>query len=122
MDERNNTTATRHTVDASGERLGRVASRVAHLLMGKEKTTVTRNQVSGSPVLVKNINEMDIDQKKRDAKKYVRYSGYPGGKKEEAMEHLIERKGVAEVLRRAVYGMLPANKLRAERMKLLTIE
>ena len=63
-----------------------------------------------------------MEAKKMKNKTYSRYSGYPGGLSSESLGHLVGRKGKKEALRRAVYGMLPANKLRGDRMKRLIIE
>jgi large subunit ribosomal protein L13 len=110
-----------HTIDATGKRLGRVATEVASLLIGKDRTDVVRNVVPDVSVTVNNTSKLLIDEKKRDTKEYQWYSGYPGGRRTLSMDQLVERKGYAEILRKAVYGMLPHNRLRAERMKKLTI-
>jgi large subunit ribosomal protein L13 len=114
-------TTEQHTIDARGKRLGRVASEVAVLLMGKHRTDVTRHQAAAVSVSVENASKLLLDEKKRQQKTYQRYSGYPGGQSEMTMNKVIEKKGDSEVLRKAVYGMLPGNKLRAVRMKNLTI-
>lgn len=110
-----------HKIDAKGKKLGRLASEIAVLLMGKNLPDFEMNKVSDVKVIVSNVDDMDISLKKMKEKKYIRYSGYPGGQKEEAMEKVIEKKGSAEILSRAVYGMLPGNKLRKKRMKRLII-
>lgn len=116
------TTATDiRTIDASGKRLGRLASEVAALLAGKDKTDAVRNVVSPVSITVTNASKLLIDEKKRSQKRYDWYSGYPGGRRTLSLEQLIARAGYAEVLRKAVYGMLPHNRLRAKRMKQLTI-
>lgn len=73
-------------------------------------------------VKIVNASKVRISGNKERAKKYVRYSGYPGGKKEEPYDMLVSRRGHAEAIRRAVKGMLPKNKLQGERLKHLTIE
>jgi len=116
-------TTTQHTVtvDAAGKRIGRVATEVAAILLGKDRTDQVRYQVPPVQVTVINAAKLAIDEKKRIQKEYDRYTGYPGGRRVLSMEKLIDKKGYSEVLRKAVYGMLPGNKLRAVRMKNLTI-
>ena len=111
-----------HTVDAKGKTLGRTASAVAKLLMGKDKATFERNKVTGEKVELINTAQAKIASAKLDTKRYKRYSGYPGGLTEEKMSNLAGRKGYAELFRLAVYGMLPANRLRNELMKNLTVK
>jgi large subunit ribosomal protein L13 len=110
-----------HSVDATDRTLGRVASEVAKLLMGKDSATFERNEVSKNKVNLINVSKAKIDPKKFRAKTYLSYSGYPGGLKERTMERVIEKKGYSEVFRKAVYGMLPINKLRDKMIKNLTI-
>ena len=110
-----------HTIDATGKRLGRVASEVAALLLGKDRTDAVRNMPAPVKVTVEHASKLMIDEKKRGQKAYQFYSGYPGGLRELSMTKLIEKKGYAEVLRKAVYGMLPSNRLRSVRMKNLTV-
>ena len=111
-----------HTIDAKGKKLGRVASEAAHILMGKNTPDFTRNNVKDVVVSITNATEIQFDEKKQKQKQYVHYTGYPGGKREEVLSHLLDRKGVTEVLKRAVYGMLPANRLRKKRLSNLTVE
>jgi len=110
-----------HIIDASGKRLGRVASEVAILLMGKHRTDAVRNTVPPVRVKVEHARKLMISERKREDKKYVRYTGYPGGLREVTMQKLIDQKGFSEAVRKAVYGMLPSNRLRAKRMKNLTV-
>lgn len=110
-----------HTVDASGQSLGRVASAVAKLLMGKDSASFERHTVSGNKVTVTNASKLKISTTKMNTKTYSSYSGYPGGLKQEKMGKVVEKKGYSEVLRKAVYGMLPINKLRDKVIKNLTI-
>ena len=110
-----------HTIDATGKKIGRVATEAAVFLMGKNKVSFRRNIVSGEKVSIINAGKLSISEKKKDGKIYKRYSGYPGGLKEENMAALIARKGYGEVFRLAVYGMLPSNKLRPIIMKNLKI-
>ncbi len=110
-----------HTVDAKGKTLGRTASAVAKLLMGKDKATFERNKVTGDKVHLINVSQAKISRVKLDVKTYARYSGYPGGLTQEKMSNLAARKGYGELFKLAIYGMLPANKLRPVVMKNLTI-
>ena len=107
-----------HTIDADGKVLGRLAVEVALLLRGKHKPNFVLNQDVGDFVNIENINKMQITGKKLDQKKYYRHSGYLGNLKETLMKKLFEE-NPGEVLRKAVYGMLPANKLRPEQLKRL---
>jgi len=116
-----NTTTETHTIDATGKRLGRVASEVAHLLMGKHRTDVTRNVAAPVSVTIEHASKLLIDEKKQVQKEYDRYTGYPGGRRVLSLQKLADKKGYREILRKAIYGMLPSNKLRAVRMKNLTI-
>ena len=109
------------TIDAKGKRLGRVATEVAHILLGKHRTDAVRNIPAPVAVTITNASKLLIDEKKRQQKEYDRYTGYPGGRRVLSMEKLIDKKGYTEILRKAVYGMLPSNRLRAVRMKNLTI-
>lgn len=111
-----------YVIDAQGKMLGRVASEAAHVLMGKHKATFVKNAVVGEEVEIKNAKGIVISGTKARTKQYERYSGYPSGLKFESYEHLVARRGHKEAIRNAIYGMLPGNKLRPRRMKLLTIE
>lgn len=114
-------TKTTHTIDATGKTLGRTASMVAKLLMGKDSASFEKNEVSGNKVHLINVSKATIDPRKLTTKFYERYSGYPGGLTKERMDMLVARKGYSEIFMLAVYGMLPGNKLRATLMKNLTI-
>ena len=110
-----------HTIDASGKVLGRLATQIAVLLRGKHKPTFVPYKDEGDSVVVKNIKNLKFTGKKLEQKKYYRYSGYPGGLKETPLKKLFTEKP-AEVLKKAVWGMLPRNKLRKEMIKRLKIE
>jgi large subunit ribosomal protein L13 len=110
-----------YTVDATGKTLGRLASEVAVLLMGKNSTTFVRNSVSGNVVIVENASKIKVDPRKLEEKTYARYSGYPGGLKTPTMAQVIGKKGYREVVTIAVKGMLPDNKLKSIMMKNLTV-
>lgn len=115
----NNTKVT--TIDAAGTTVGRVASKAAMALMGKDAATFERHIMTGGKVTIMNAGKIKIDPRKLDTVKYAQYSGYPGGLRYETLAQVLEKKGIEEVLRRAVYGMLPGNKLRPEIMKNLTV-
>ncbi len=116
------TNTMKHTViDASGKTLGRVASAAAVALMGKDAATFERHMMTGGLVTIENAGKIKIDPRKLTTKLYEHYSGYPGGFREESLAQLLEKKGIEEALRRAVYGMLPGNKLRPRIMKNLSI-
>src|SRR2546428_10012171 len=101
-------------VDADGATLGRLATQVAAILRGKHKPTFTPHLDTGDPVIVVNAAKVKVTGDKLVAKRYVRHSGYPGGLKSETLERLLARRP-EEVVRRAVRGMLPQNRL-GERM------
>jgi large subunit ribosomal protein L13 len=110
-----------HIIDATGKVLGRLASQIAILLRGKHKPNFFPNKDMGDFVLVKNIKNLKITGKKMEEKKYFRHSGFLGGVKFIPLKKLFKEKP-AEVLKRAVFGMLPKNKLRAKMIKRLKIE
>lgn len=104
-----------HLIDASDEVLGRLATKVSSLLIGKHKAYFSSNLLMGDKVVVINAKNIKVTGRKLLNKKYYRHSGYPGGLKEEALSVLLMRKP-EEVIRKAVYGMLPINKLRNHRI------
>jgi large subunit ribosomal protein L13 len=106
------------TIDAAGRTLGRLATEIAVLLRGKHKRHFRPNQDVGDFVIVKNVDKIKFSGRKMEQKKYYRHSGYLGGLKETPLKKLFERTP-AEVLRKAVFGMLPVNKLRAQQIKRL---
>ncbi|MDP6387671.1 MAG: uL13 family ribosomal protein [Candidatus Pacebacteria bacterium] len=109
-------------INAEGEKLGRLASKAASFLMGKDTADFTKNRVPEIEVKITNASKLQITDAKKGGKVYTRYSGYPSGLKKEKMGKLIERKGYGEVVKKAVYGMLSDNKLRPKMMKHLIIE
>ena len=110
-----------YIIDAKGERLGRVATEAAAYLMGKNRTDFVKNRRPNVRVRVINAGSLDISEKKRVQKEYPRFTGYPGGLSYERLEEVIDQKGHAEVIRHAIYGMLPGNKLRGPAMKRIQI-
>jgi len=111
-----------YKIDADGKRIGRIATEAARALMGKHVPTYEPQAFPTTKVIIAHASRMDISERKREGKIYKRYSGHPGGQKLETLEEVIAKKGYAEALRRAIYGMLPGNKLRARRMKQLSVE
>ena len=105
------------TIDAQGKKIGRVASVAAAVLLGKDSPAFAKNKVAGGHVEIINAAKADVGARKKDAKVYVTYTGHRGGLNNESLGHLIDRKGAGEAFRRAVYRMLPDNKLRDLRMK-----
>jgi len=111
----------KHTIDATGKKMGRLATEIAVFLMGKNRTDYARNRIPDVEVEITNASKLDISVSKTKAKTYARHSGYPGSLKLETLEHVISTKGAKEALKKAVYGMLPKNKLRARMMTNLKI-
>ena len=109
-----------YVVDAADETLGRLASRIAHVLEGKHKPTWQPNLDSGDHVIVLNASRIAVSADKRETKLYIRHSGYPQGYKEETLGHLLERRP-EEVIRRAVKGMLPRNTLGVQQLRKLKV-
>jgi len=109
-----------HFIDATDEILGRVATRIAKILMGKNKATFTPNENTGDKVVVTNAEKIRFTGKKLKDKVYYHHTGYPKGLREENLKSLFGRQPT-EVLRRAVSGMLPKNRLRIQRIKNLYI-
>jgi len=109
-----------HTIDAAGKVLGRLASEIVILLRGKQKPDFLPYKDMGDFVVVKNIDKIKLTGKKFEKKIYFRHSGYLGGLKETPLKKIF---GVnpGEILKKAVLGMLPKNKLRAKQIKRLKI-
>jgi large subunit ribosomal protein L13 len=105
-------------VDANGKMLGRLATQVADALRGKRKPEYTPHVDVGDFVIVVNAEKVAVSGRKREAKRYFRHSGYPGGLRSRTLGDMLERRP-EEVVRRAVRGMLPRNRLgRAQLRKL----
>jgi large subunit ribosomal protein L13 len=109
-----------YLVDATGQTLGRLATRVARVLEGKDKPTYTPNLDSGDHVIILNAALISVTRDKLESKVYARHSGHPQGYKEETLGHLLARRP-EEVLRRAIKGMLPHNRLGAQQLRKLKI-
>lgn len=109
-------------IDAKNQKLGRLASDIAMHLMGKHKVDFAKNKVGDVEVEVINASKLDIDPIKLKTKIYKKYSGYPGGQKEIKMGRMIEKQGFEGIIKIAVKGMLPPNKLRNKRLLNLTVK
>jgi len=107
-------------VDASGQTLGRVATQVAGLLSGKHKPIFATHLDTGDHVIVINAAQIAVKGDKLTAKVYARHSGYPGGFRSETLGDLLERRP-EEVIRRAVRGMLPRNRLGVQQLRKLKV-
>lgn len=107
-------------IDADGQTLGRLATRVATLLRGKHRVTFSTHIDTGDPVIVLNASKIKVTGRKLQAKQYVRHSGYPGGMRTESLERLLARRP-EEVIRRAVRGMVPQNRLGEQMMRKLHV-
>ncbi|PCI30093.1 50S ribosomal protein L13 [Candidatus Wolfebacteria bacterium] len=110
-----------YTIDATGKKLGRIASEAAAILIGKNTTDFAKNTAPNVEVTVANASQLDISSKKADEKMYGRYSGYPGGLKFESLGKLSARKGYKAIVSKAVKGMLPKNKLQPIMLKNLIV-
>lgn len=109
-----------YLVDAKGKILGRLATKIAGLLSGKTKPVYTPSVDGGDFVVVINARHIRVTGKKEEGKIYYHHTGYPGGLKRQTFKELIEKKP-EEVLRRAVKGMLPKNKLGRKMLKRLKV-
>ena len=109
-----------YVIDAEGQTLGRLASEIARVLRGKNKPRYTPHVDVGDFVVVVNAEKVVITGKKAEQKVYRRHSGYPGGMKETSYERMLERRP-EEIVRRAVYGMMPKSRLARQQMRKLKI-
>ena len=107
-------------VDATNQRLGVLASRIAVVLEGKHKPTFASHIDTGDHVIVLNASRIAVTRDKLESKVYARHSGYPGGFKEETLGHLLARRP-EEVIRRTVKGMLPHNRLGTQMLRKLKV-
>ena len=117
---KNEITRTWHVVDAEGQVLGKLASKAAFILMGKHKPSYTPFLDTGDHVVVINADKIRMTGNKVEQKVYYSHSGYPGGLKEVPAKRVRESKP-EWMVREAVLGMLPKNKLRARRAKKLRV-
>jgi len=107
-------------IDANGQVLGRLATAIARKLIGKDKPEYTPFLDCGDHIVVINAERVKLTGNKMEQKVYRHHSGYPGGLKEVSIRSLMQRRP-EEVIREAVLGMLPKNKLRARRAKKLRV-
>lgn len=109
-----------YVVDASGQTLGRLATQIAEVLRGKRKPEYTPHVDTGDFVVVINAEQVQVTGSKRTQKLYHRHSGYPGGLKTRTFTEMIERRP-EEVVRLAVKGMLPRNRLARKQLTKLKV-
>jgi large subunit ribosomal protein L13 len=114
--------AVTYTIDAAGRTLGRVASEAAHALLGKRSVHFTKHLALPMTVVVENASKMHLPSTRTKGKVYTHYTGFPGGLREQTMEEMITKKGIEEVVRKTVDGMIPRNRLRTPRMKNLVVK
>ena len=107
-------------VDAEGETLGRLASKVALLLRGKRKPNFTPHVDCGDNVVIINAEKINLTGKKWDSKTYVRHTGYPGGQRFTTAKEMLA-KDPARIVEKSIKGMLPKNKLGAELFRNLKV-
>ena len=107
-------------VDAAGKTLGRLATQIADVLRGKRKPEYTPHCDVGDFVIVVNAEKIAVTGKKRSDKLYHRHSGYPGGLRTRTLNDMLERQP-EEVIRKAVKGMLPRNRLARAQLRKLKV-
>jgi len=108
-----------YTIDATDRPLGRLATEIVILLRGKNRPDFAPHKDEGAFVIIRNANKVKFTGKKLQQKVYYRHSGYPGGLKEKPLKKLFSQRP-SEALRKAVFGMLPKNKLRAKQLNRLS--
>ena len=109
-----------YVVDGTNQTVGRISSKIASVLRGKNKADYTPHVDTGDFVVVINADKVVFTGNKLQDKQYLNYSGYPGGKKEEAAQDLLKRRPEV-VIERAVKGMLPKNRLGRKLIKKLFV-
>jgi large subunit ribosomal protein L13 len=109
-----------YLVDAEGKTLGRLATQIADTLRGKRKPQYTPHVDTGDFVIVVNAEKIHVSGNKLDQKRYYRHSGYPGGLRSRTLREQLDRRPT-EVLRVAVKGMLPKNRLARQQITKLKI-
>lgn len=110
-----------YVIDATGQALGRVATQAAEILRGKDTTDFAKNLAPKITVKIINAGKLKVTQKKMRDKIYTHYTGHPSGLRKTSLTRLVDKKGWSEPIKKAVYGMLPANRLRAVMIKNLII-
>ena len=111
----------KYELDATNRKLGRIASQAAVLIMGKNSPDYARNKMPDVTVIINNASKADINEKKKSQTEHRHYTGYPGGLRMKTMAQIIEKKGYSELFKKAVFGMLPSNKLRSRMIKKLIV-
>ncbi len=112
---------TKHIIDATAQSAGRLATQIAKLLMGKNKSVYIPNLDNGDFVIIENASKLKFTGLKLEQKKYRTHSQYPGGLKETLLRDAFA-KSPSFVIRKTVYNMLPKNKLRPAMMKRLSVK
>jgi large subunit ribosomal protein L13 len=110
-----------YVVDAADQVLGRLAARVARVLIGKDKPVFTPHLDTGDHVVVINADKIKLTGRKLEQKVYQSHSGYPGGFKQVPVRRLKAEGRADKIVREAILGMLPKNKLRAHRARKLRV-
>ena len=111
----------KHIIDAQDKILGRLATRVAILLRGKQKVDFVNHKDMGDIVIIQNVEKIKVTGKKAEQKLYRHHTGYMGGLKEIPYKKLL-KENPNKIFKSAVYGMLPKNKLRNVQIKRLRFE
>jgi large subunit ribosomal protein L13 len=109
-----------YVVDGTNQTVGRVCSKIAAVLRGKNKASYTPHVDTGDYIIFINADKVKFTGTKLDDKEYINFSGYPGGKKEETAKNLLKRRPEV-VIERAVKGMLPKNRLGRKMVKKLFV-
>ena len=111
-----------YTIDATDRTLGRVCSEAASALLGKKSVHFVKNMALPMEVIVENVSKLHLPARRTQGKIYTHYTGYPGGLREMTMAEMIAKKGIADVVKKTVDGMIPRNKLRKPRMMKLVVK
>ncbi len=119
-DNKKQTERTWHLIDVKGKVLGRIATQIAELLMGKKKPIFTRYKDIGDNVVIINCAKVIVTGKKKQQKTYIHHTGYPGGFRKQFFWE-VHRKDPRQIIIHAVKGMLPQNKLRDKMLKRLYV-
>jgi large subunit ribosomal protein L13 len=117
---KNSASTTIVEIDATGQSIGRLASAISTVLQGKNDPSYTAHNDMGGSVRVRNAAKMKLTGKKLEQKKFYHYSGYPGGLRTDALKDIMA-KDASNALSRAVWDMLPKNRLRKDRFKRFTV-
>jgi large subunit ribosomal protein L13 len=110
-----------YTIDATGRTIGRVATEAAKVLIGKHRADYTPHNPPMTKVIIQNADALSISERRKEGRTFARYSGYPGGLRTIKLQEVLDKKGTPEAMRLAIQRMLPNNRLRAIRMKNLTV-